>query len=184
MRRLQERGTLAPLRPAGGSRLALVLGVAAAVVLADQVATSLAVSHVHRATHVIGPFGLAVGYNSGSAFSLFTGDAAVLAVVATVLIGVLGVLAWRVRSRPMAVVVGLLLGGAIGNLSDRLFRGHHGAVVDYITLSHWPTFNVADACITAGLVLFAVLVLLPRGGHVHGEPHDGSEPPGGGSVER
>ena len=46
--------------------------------------------------------------------------------------------------------LGLVLGGALGNLADRAFRGHHGDVVDFITLTHWPTFNVADACITVG----------------------------------
>jgi signal peptidase II len=59
---------------------------------------------------------------------------------------------------------GLVLGGAVGNLGDRWFRGHHGAVVDYITLSHWPTFNVADAGITIGVVVVALsLALRPVG---------------------
>jgi signal peptidase II len=51
------------------------------------------------------------------------------------------------------------MGGAVGNLSDRLFRGHHGDVVDFVTLSHWPTFNVADSAITAGVVVLIVLSL-------------------------
>ena len=61
----------------------------------------------------------------------------------------------------MSVAFGLILGGALGNLSDRLFRGHHGAVVDFITFTHWPTFNVADSSITIGVVLVVVLSLAP-----------------------
>ena len=57
------------------------------------------------------------------------------------------------------MALGLLLGGALGNLTDRLFRGHHGAVVDFITLTHWPTFNVADSSITIGAVLVIVFSL-------------------------
>ena len=126
------------------------------VVAADQITKSVVVADLHRPVHVVGPFGLALGYNSGSAFSLFTGAPAVIAVVAIVLVVVLVVLAWRAPSLPVAVAVGLVLGGALGNLADRAFRGHHGDVVDFITLSHWPTFNVADVCITVGVVLLVV----------------------------
>lgn len=126
------------------------------MVAADQVTKSLAEAHLHRPVHVLGPLGLALGYNSGSAFSLFTGDAPVLAVVAAVLVGVLGWLAWRARHTVVAVGLGLVVGGALGNLSDRLFRGHHGDVVDFITCTHWPTFNVADSCITVGVVVLIV----------------------------
>ena len=66
-------------------------------------------------------------------------------------------LAWRAPSRGIAVALGLVLGGALGNLADRALRGHHGQVVDFVTLPHWPTFNVADACITVGVLLAVVL---------------------------
>lgn len=146
----------------------MAAGVAAVVVAVDQVTKSLAVAHLHRPVHLLGPLGLSLGYNSGSAFSLFTGAAPVLAAVAVVLVGALAWLAWRARSTAVAAVLGLVLGGAVGNLCDRLFRGHRGDVVDFVTLSHWPTFNVADSCITVGLVLLVVLywrgpVLAPRG---------------------
>ncbi len=55
-----------------------------------------------------------------------------------------------------AVAVGLILGGAVGNLADRLFRGHHGAVVDFLYSGFWPTFNVADTCIVVGSFLLAL----------------------------
>jgi signal peptidase II len=133
--------------------------VAAVVVAADQVTKSLAVAHLHRPVHLVGPLGLDLGYNSGSAFSLFTGNAAALAVVAAVLVGVLGLLALRTRRLAVAAALGLVLGGAVGNLADRLVRGHHGDVVDFVTFTHWPTFNVADSAITVGVILLAVLLL-------------------------
>jgi signal peptidase II len=130
------------------------------VVAADQVTKSLAVARLHAApVHLLGPLGLALGYNSGAAFSLFTSAAPVLGAGAAVLAVVLSWLAWRSRSSGVAIACGLVLGGALGNLCDRLFRPHHGSVVDFITLSHWPTFNVADACITVGAVLLIVLQL-------------------------
>ena len=61
----------------------------------------------------------------------------------------------------VALALGLILGGALGNLADRAFRRHHGSVVDFITLSHWPTFNVADSCITVGVVVLVVLLAGP-----------------------
>ncbi len=149
---MQERGAVAAL---SRRRLLVTAAVAAAVVAADQITKSVVVADLHRPVHVVGPFGLALGYNSGSAFSLFTRAPAVIAIVAIVLVVVLVVLAWRAPSMPVAVAVGLVLGGALGNLADRAFRGH-GNVVDFVTLTHWPTFNVADACITVGVVLLVV----------------------------
>jgi signal peptidase II len=174
VRRLQERGTVAALSRASGPdapaaraiggtghpharRLLLALVVAAAVVVADQVTKSLALGHLHRPVHVVGPVGLRLGFNTGSAFSLFSGHAPALTVVDVVLVAGLVALAWWAHSAGTAVAVGLVLGGALGNLGDRVFRGHHGGVVDFITLTHWPTFNLADACIDTGVVLFVVL---------------------------
>ena len=167
MRGLQERGTVAPLsesapeapaRASAGRCLVVALVVAALVVVADQVTTSVAEAHLRGPVHLLGPFGLDLGYNTGSAFSLFTGAPAVLAVVAVVAVVGLVWAARRAGRLSVAVALGLILGGALGNLGDRLFRGHHGAVVDFVTLTHWPTFNVADACITVGTVLLVVLL--------------------------
>ena len=132
--------------------------MALAVVAADQATKSEAEAHLTRPVHVIGPLGLGLSFNSGSAFSLFTGQASVIAVVAVLLVGVLVWVAWRTTSTAVALAVGLVLGGALGNLADRAVRGHHGAVVDFVTLTHWPTFNVADTCITAGVVVLVVLL--------------------------
>ncbi|HEX6476196.1 MAG TPA: signal peptidase II, partial [Acidimicrobiales bacterium] len=56
-----------------------------------------------------------------------------------------------------AIAVGLILGGAVGNLVDRLVRSNGGSVIDFIDLRYWPTFNVADACIVCGAVLLVVV---------------------------
>lgn len=75
---------------------------------------------------------------------------------------------------PWAVVLGLLLGGASGNLADRLFRApgpFRGAVIDWVDLRVWPVFNVADAAIVCGGVL--ALLLSRRGSHLDGTRGDG-----------
>ncbi len=154
----------------------LVTGAVAVVVIAaDQATTSWALADLHRPVHLVGPLGLALEYNSGTAFSLLggAGDWLVPVVVAIVL-GVAW-LAWHVRRPLLAVASGLVLGGALGNLADRVLRGHHGDVVDFVTLSHWPTFNVADACITVGVVLLIVVVLFPsRRAGEHGANEQGA----------
>ena len=143
----------------GPRRLIIGLVTAGVVVALDQVTKSLAVARLTTPVHLLGPFGLALGYNSGAAFSLFTKAAPLLGSVASVLAVGLGWLAWRARSGGVALSAGLVLGGALGNLCDRLFRSQHGSVVDFITLSHWPTFNVADACITLGALSLVVAQL-------------------------
>ncbi len=141
----------------------VVVAIAAVVVVVDQVTKSLAVAHLDHRVHLLGPFGLALGYNSGSAFSLFTGRSAALSVVDVVLVAGLLVAAWFARRPLVVIALGLVIGGAVGNLADRFVRGHHGDVVDFITLSHWPTFNVADACITVGVALLVVAAVLRPG---------------------
>ena len=105
---------------------------------------------------------MALQFNSGLAFSLFTGRATLVTVLLGVGVVVLAVLVARVRTMPQAVGGGLVLGGGLGNLSERVVSDHHGLVADFITLSHWPTFNVADACITVGVIVLAASVLLDR----------------------
>ena len=132
---------------------ALAFALAFLVVVADRVTTTLVEHHLHGVVHVWGPFGLALQFNSGVAFSVFTGRATLVTVVLAVGVVVIAVLVTRVRTTAQAVGGGLVLGGGVGNLSERVLSGHHGLVADFITLSHWPTFNVADACITVGVVV-------------------------------
>jgi signal peptidase II len=138
------------------------------VLVADLVTTSLAVDHLHDVRHVWGPFGLALTFNSGFAFSLFSGRAVPVTVLLCIGVVVLAVIVTRVQTIPLAIGGGLVLGGALGNLAERLFGGHGGQVPDFITLSHWPTFNVADACVSVGIVVVIVALLFGR----EREPHE------------
>lgn len=134
--------------------------MAIGVVALDQATKALAV-----ATLSDGPVPIAgdilrlrLTRNPGGAFSLFTGFTPFLTVLATVMVVVLVRVARRTRDRPTAWALGLVLGGAAGNLVDRLVRDPafgSGEVVDFIDLSFWPTFNIADSAITVGI---AVLV--------------------------
>ena len=63
------------------------------------------------------------------------------------------------RNAHKSLLAGLILGGALGNLSDRFFRGQHGAVVDYVDFHFFPSFNVADSCITVGCILLVLSIL-------------------------
>lgn len=140
----------------------LPFAVAAGVLVVDQVTKAVAVNHLKSSTHLLGPLGLGLTYNSGSAFSLFQGSTRILICFDVVLAFVLAVLSARARHRGLQVGLGLLLGGALGNLADRLVGRHHGRVVDFITLSHWPTFNLADAAIDVGVIVIIVSLLSDR----------------------
>lgn len=106
--------------------------------------------------------------NSGAAFALGTGATAVLTVVALAVVAIILRTARRMHSIGWAVSLGLILGGALGNIVDRLFREPgvgRGHVVDWISLfasdGHvWPIFNLADSAIVCGAVLAAILALL------------------------
>jgi signal peptidase II len=162
---VQERRPVAALtRPR-----VLAFAIAVVVVVVDRVTTTIAVDHLHDARHLWGPFGLALAFNSGFAFSLFSGRALIVTVLLCVGVVVLGWVVARVRTVPLAIGGGLVLGGAVGNLSERIVGGHGGRVPDFITLDYWPTFNVADACVTFGVVIVIVALLFGRPG-LSGEP--------------
>jgi signal peptidase II len=139
--------------------------VVAAVVGADQATKSWAVHRLsHGSIHVVWKLDLSLSYNSGAAFGLAQGWAPVLAALAVLVVVGLVVALRGVRSHAMAAAIGLVVGGALGNLADRVFRAHHGAVVDFIALHFWPTFNVADSCIVIGVILAALLLWRGEGG--------------------
>ena len=194
MRRLQERGAVAPLTPArpgagrwSGARLLTGALIGVLVVVADQLSKSLEQNALASGpSHVLGPLDLELSYNSGAAFGIGRGLAPVVIVVGVAL--VLVVFAGRtVRGRSAAVAAGLLLGGAVSNLGDRLFRGHDGSVIDWIHRSHWPTFNVADSCVVfgVGLLLLANIraphdAITPTSSTPNGSTSSGSTAPTGG----
>ena len=105
--------------------------------------------------------------NAGAAFSVGTGATVILTVIAVVIVVVIIRSARRMRSVGWAVALGLVLGGALGNLVDRIFRAPgigRGHVVDWISLfsndGHvWPIFNIADSAIVCGAVLSAILAM-------------------------
>lgn len=146
-------------RPRNRLRYLVVAFIAICVLGIDQVTKTLALDHLGRPVHVIGPFSLQLEFNSGIGFSLGAGFG-----LPIVLIGFAGLaaFAWRRRhelSLPIAIASGLVLGGALGNLSDRLFRGNGGAVIDFIHTSFWPTFNVADSSVVCGCVMVFIISL-------------------------
>src|SRR5581483_10915233 len=99
--------------------------------------------------------------NAGAAFSIGTGATVVFSAVAIGVVVVIARAARTMASRGWAVALGLLLGGALGNLTDRVFRAPgplRGHVVDWIELPHWPVFNLADSAIVVGGVLAVLLV--------------------------
>ena len=102
-------------------------------------------------------------HNPGAAFSMGTGYTVVLTLIALTVIVVCIRLARRLGSTGWAIALGLLLGGALGNVTDRIFRDpapFRGHVVDFIELPHWPVFNLADSSIVAAAALMIVLTLL------------------------
>lgn len=104
-------------------------------------------------------------FNTGASFSILTNAGPVLAIVAFGVIGLIVYVLGDASRRIEAVALGMVLGGAIGNLLDRLFRGSgllDGAVVDFIDFSFFATFNVADAAINIGVVLLLVGTFLLR----------------------
>ncbi|WP_217999812.1 signal peptidase II [Actinomadura formosensis] len=107
--------------------------------------------------------------NSGAAFSIGTGYTVVFTLIACGVVVAILRTARNLRSTPWAVCLGLLLGGALGNLIDRLVRAPaplKGHVVDWIQLPHWPVFNLADSAIVCGGAL--AVLLAARGLQVDG----------------
>src|SRR3954471_14501550 len=145
----------------GGAKRAWLLAalLCAAVVVVDQVAKEIVRSQIVLGEEigVLGPLGLTQTHNTGVAFGLAGGTGAPLIIVMLVALGVVTYLFAQDPTRPgMWVASGLLAGGAVGNLIDRIGAGH---VTDFIELPPWPPFNVADVCITFGVVLLVLIYL-------------------------
>lgn len=146
-----------------GRHLMLTASVALAVYAVDQLSKSWAVDRLSegRTIDLIGSLRFNLAFNSGAAFSQGTGSGPIIALIAVV---VVVALLWTGRSstsRTSAVAVGLVVGGAVGNLSDRLLRDgpggfFGGAVVDFVDLQWWPIFNVADSAIVIGGILLVL----------------------------
>ena len=156
-------------RPRGRTRRVGRFALVAVLVLAlDQVSKYLIVAHLadRAPIRLLGGL-LTITYtrNAGAAFSLGTGFTFIFTAVALAVIVVIIRTARRLYSVAWAIALGALLGGAVGNLMDRLFRAPgpgRGHVVDWIQLPHFAVFNLADSAITCAAVGMVLLSLLGR----------------------
>ena len=147
-------------RPDARARLTLLVYLTAATVLAVDQATKLIAVEFLRPRYsipLIGPYvSLTWATNTGGAFGVMPTATAGLVVAAVIVVGALMLLAHRLAgSRIMAIAVACLLGGALGNMIDRVRLGH---VIDFIDLHFWPIFNIADIGITVGAGLLLSLI--------------------------
>jgi signal peptidase II len=164
----------APARARSAGWLPLV-GVAATVLLVDQLTKEWALRALDdRSIDVVGSLRLHLVFNTGSAFSIASGFGPVLAIVGVVVVALLVVTGRDVQGWPARVALGLVVGGAVGNLVDRALRDGDGvlggAVVDFIDLQWWPVFNVADMAITVGALLLALTIGRPSGADAGSRP--------------
>lgn len=146
-------------------RLRTVLVLAAVLLGLDLLTKTIVVANLKpgEPVSIIGDFArLSLVRNPGAAFSMATGMTWLLTLVATaVVIGVIRI-GRTLRSLWWAIGLGMVLGGALGNLVDRLFRAPgplQGHVVDFVAIGWWPVFNVADSSIVCGAILLVALTV-------------------------
>jgi signal peptidase II len=147
---------------ARGARWALAGLVVALVLAVDQATKALVRSSIvpGERRDVLGPLTFVNVHNRGVAFGFLGGGGAIVLVVTLAALALLLVYFARHAERALLwLPTGLVLGGALGNLIDRI---HQGYVTDFIHFPHWPAFNVADMCITGGVV--ALVLVLELGG--------------------
>jgi signal peptidase II len=153
--------------------VAVLAGTALLAVVIDQVVKELSTKGLTEGEPVRilgGLIYLSLLRNSGAAFSLGQDYTWIFPVVTLVVIVWIGYMTRKLRSVPWAIALGLVLGGALGNLGDRLFRApgpFQGHVVDMISLfgpygEHFAVFNIADSCLSVGVVLAVLLELTGR----------------------
>jgi signal peptidase II len=155
----------------------VLVAVAAFVLAADAISKAIVVAHLRddQPVHLIGNvLMLWLTRNPGAAFSVGTGETAVFTVIAFGVIVYIARTARKLYSLGWAIALGLLLGGAMGNLSDRIFRApglFRGDVVDWIAVTRfYPIFNLADSAIVCGGILTVLLAM--RGQHLDGTRGD------------
>jgi signal peptidase II len=144
------------------SRMSLL--ISAVIVLLDQVSKAWALRDLAdgRIIHVIWTMQFNLTYNRGMAFSRGTGIGPIIGVIGLVVVVLLLLSLRRADNALTRVATGLIIGGAVGNILDRLFRGSgwmRGAVVDFIDFQWWPVFNIADMAIMIGAATMMVAML-------------------------
>ena len=153
-----ERAHSEPDSSPSTRRPLLILGLVVGIVLLDQLTKAWVVASLANGPlSIIGDrVELRLSRNPGGAFSILTGFTPLLAVLAAIVAIVLVRVAQRAKDPVMVVALSLVLGGALGNLTDRLFRAPgflRGEVVDFVRIGAFPSFNVADSAVTIGAVL-------------------------------
>jgi signal peptidase II len=147
-----------------GARAWRLAGALCGLVVAADQASKAAIEHnlvPGEDVDVLGPLGLTLAHNKGVAFGLAGGGGAGLLVLTVAALALILVLFAREPTRPgMWIAVGLLAGGAFGNLADRV---RAGAVTDFVDIGPWPPFNLADVSITAGVAVLAWVYLRESG---------------------
>jgi len=146
--------------PVAGGRLRWVAGGAALALAVDIASKSAAVAWLTGNPVELPGLTLRVSRNAGAAFSIGTDITPVFTVLAVAVIAGIGWYARKVTHRGWAIALGLVAGGAAGNLVDRLFRSPgvgRGAVVDFLDLGWWPSFNLADSALVCGVALAILL---------------------------
>ncbi|MFJ8502713.1 signal peptidase II [Streptomyces avermitilis] len=150
-------------RPKGRRRIAVLFAVAALAYALDLVSKLIVVAKLehHAPIEIIGDWlKFDAIRNAGAAFGVGEAFTVIFTVIAATVIVVIARLARKLYSLPWAVALGLLLGGALGNLTDRIFRSpgvFEGAVVDFIAPKHFAVFNLADSAIVCGGILIVLL---------------------------
>jgi signal peptidase II len=156
----RQAGAPAAELPALRRREWLFMVVAAAVFLVDQLSKSLVVHFLWPlgSLHLVGFLYLTYVENRGAAFGVLQNQTLFFIIVGALVVAGLALTYRRIGAVPpvMSVCLGLQLGGALGNLVDRLRQGY---VVDFVDLTWWPVFNVADTAIVVGLCLMAYSVV-------------------------
>ena len=159
-----EDGGPAPLHPAPattGRRTGLVVAVAAVVLVLDALTKQWAMTALaDRPVHLFGSVRLALVHNKAGAFGLGGAFVPFLAVAALAFVVAMVTFGTASTRLSLAVALGLVLGGAFGNVLDRIFRSPgflRGAVVDFVDVGFWPVFNLADSAITCGCILLLLV---------------------------
>ena len=179
---MNGEGAARPARPRPAKpRVRILFVIAAAVLGLDIASKAIVVATLSDRAPVRllgGLLTLRESRNSGAAFSIGTSMTVVFTLIAVGVIVFIVRTSRRIYSLPWAVALGLLLGGAMGNLGDRIFRSpgpFRGWVVDWIELPHWPVFNLADSAIVCGGVL--MVLIAARGYRIDGKVQGGELPP-------
>ncbi|MFF7488118.1 signal peptidase II [Streptomyces luteogriseus] len=150
-------------RPRGRRRIAVLFAVAAFAYALDLISKLIVVAKLehHPPIEIVGDWlKFEAIRNAGAAFGFGEAFTVIFTMIAAAVIVVIARLARKLYSLPWAIALGLLLGGALGNLTDRIFRApgvFEGAVVDFIAPKHFAVFNLADSAIVCGGILIVLL---------------------------